>query len=213
MSDTKIKTQIRTRITIAVNTSVLEASRYDGIDCPTVNEAYHNASFIGHLVSTGGDRFTALIVFESDIPDIDMILENELNLAVAEFVELPGNETFAIMSESSTPSEGDKVRYCGAAPEFNFDQACYRPVKPINTPLPEAHSIITNEGIQPGAMFRHHSGRVYKVLFLANTRHLEPKHPVTVIYEGANGSKWSKSLGDFIVSMKLLKTDEELQQA
>lgn len=212
MSDTKIKTPVKTRITIAVNSSVLEASRYDGIECPRVNEAYHNASFIGHHVSSKG-VYTVLIMFESDVPDIDMLLKSELNLAVAEFVELPGNETFAIMSESPTSSGWNKIRHCGAAEEFNFDQACYRTVKPINTPLPENHSIITSEGIQPGAMFRHHSGRVYKVLFLANTRHLEPKHPITVIYEGANGSKWSKSLGDFIVSMKLLKMEQELQQA
>lgn len=212
MSDTKIKT----RITIAVNQSLLNFARDEEFDCPTVKEAYHIASFLGRLPNSN-DVDTVLIVFESNAPDIDIVLEEEFDLALdkvfAEYGFLSGKKTFAIMSEPSTPSGGGKVRYCGTAELFDFNSDCYKPLKLEKTFLSEAHSTLTREGIQPGVLFRHHSGQVYKALFLTNIRHLNPKYPVTVVYEGANGAKWSKSLENFLATMTLIETDEELLQA
>lgn len=147
MSDTKIKT----RITLAVNETLLNHARDEDFDCPTVKEAFHNASFLGHLFDSE-DVDTILIKFESDVPESDMMLEEELELAIDkvnfEFGSLPGTKTFAIMIESHTPSGWDKSRYCGAAEEFNFDQACYDPLNPKKIPLSERESFLVHSAIQ-----------------------------------------------------------------
>jgi len=48
----------------------------------------------------------------------------------------------------------------------------------------------------PGSLWLHHSGRIYKVLFLTNLRNNE-KYPRTVVYEGENGLRWSGPLSDW----------------
>jgi hypothetical protein len=50
----------------------------------------------------------------------------------------------------------------------------------------------------PGELWRHHSGRLYKVLMLTNTAHDNPRFPVTVVYENTtNGTQWSRPLAGF----------------
>jgi hypothetical protein len=51
---------------------------------------------------------------------------------------------------------------------------------------------------EPGSRWRHHSGRVYRVLFLAND-YGEPRegYPPTVVYEGENGHRWAGPLSDW----------------
>ncbi len=50
-----------------------------------------------------------------------------------------------------------------------------------------------------GSLWRHHSGRVYRVLFLTNdTDDQRSGYPATVVYEGvANGKLWSGPLDDW----------------
>jgi hypothetical protein len=54
-----------------------------------------------------------------------------------------------------------------------------------------------------GHKFKHTNGNIYTVLFLTNTQ-AEPErwkdHPIDVIYEGANGNKWSRPLSDWFRS-------------
>lgn len=51
--------------------------------------------------------------------------------------------------------------------------------------------------LRRGNVLRHHSGRVYSVLALANTAHPSEKFPVAVVYQGANGEVWSRPLSEF----------------
>ena len=49
-----------------------------------------------------------------------------------------------------------------------------------------------------GQVWHHHSGRNYRVLFLANTTHPSEKFPPTVVYENvANETIWSRPLFDW----------------
>ena len=48
-----------------------------------------------------------------------------------------------------------------------------------------------------GSVYRHHSGRVYTVLALANTTRISVSFPVTVFYMGANGATWTRPAADF----------------
>jgi len=49
----------------------------------------------------------------------------------------------------------------------------------------------------PGSIWRHHSGRLYRVLFLTN-KGGRPDYPRTVVYEGvSNHEKWSGPLSDW----------------
>lgn len=51
---------------------------------------------------------------------------------------------------------------------------------------------------QPNSLWRHHSGRVYKVLFLTNeSTGNQDKYPRTVVYSGENGKLWSGPLYDW----------------
>lgn len=49
-----------------------------------------------------------------------------------------------------------------------------------------------------GSVWRHHSGRIYTVLFLVNEpMGKEDKYPRTVVYIGANGKLWCGPLHDW----------------
>lgn len=52
---------------------------------------------------------------------------------------------------------------------------------------------------KPGEQWRHHSGRIYTVLFLTNNEGdgVKDKYPVTVVYQGDNGKRWSGPLSDW----------------
>ena len=58
-------------------------------------------------------------------------------------------------------------------------------------------SALPNSDLQDfalGRVLRHHSGRVYTVVGLANTGHLSEDYPVTCVYIGANGHLWARPL-------------------
>lgn len=57
----------------------------------------------------------------------------------------------------------------------------------------------------PGQVWRHHSGRLYTVLFLANNEGdgMREKYPVMVVYRGENGRTWAGRLDDWHRRMAL----------
>lgn len=59
---------------------------------------------------------------------------------------------------------------------------------------------------EPNSRWRHHSGRVYKVLFTTNLGGDGIRYPYTVVYEGeANGLRWSGPLDDWHRRMTLIE--------
>lgn len=51
---------------------------------------------------------------------------------------------------------------------------------------------------RPGQIWRHHSGRLYRVDSIRNTTHPSEKFPPTICYTNiANGSEWSRRLDDW----------------
>lgn len=57
----------------------------------------------------------------------------------------------------------------------------------------------------PQERYRHHTGREYTVIALANADTSDPeKYPVTVVYQGDNGKVWTKLLDDFAAKMVLV---------
>ena len=55
-------------------------------------------------------------------------------------------------------------------------------------------------------VWRHHSGRLYTVLFMTNTEGdgtQRGKYPPTVVYQGDNGRRWSGPLSDWHRRMTL----------
>lgn len=62
---------------------------------------------------------------------------------------------------------------------------------------------------QSGEQWRHHSGRVYTVLFLTNNEGdgVKDKYPVTVVYQGDNGKRWSGPLSDWHRRMTRIEGD------
>lgn len=62
---------------------------------------------------------------------------------------------------------------------------------------------------QKGSVWRHHSGRLYRVLMLTNVAgEGEEPYPVTVVYEGTNGNVWSGKASDWHRRMTPAKADE-----
>lgn len=51
--------------------------------------------------------------------------------------------------------------------------------------------------LKPGMVLRHHSGRVYTVVDIANEGSDKPEFPPMVYYIGANGQRWSRPLAEF----------------
>ncbi len=74
-------------------------------------------------------------------------------------------------------------------------------VKP--SPCPSAPTV---DKPKRGSIWRHHSGREYRVLFIANdVPDPKPEYPVTVVYEGcANGMLWAGRLDDWHRRMTLI---------
>jgi hypothetical protein len=59
------------------------------------------------------------------------------------------------------------------------------------------------------SIWMHHSGRLYRVLFIANdVEDSKPDYPITVIYEGQNGKKWAGRLDDWYRRMTLCEAAE-----
>lgn len=47
-------------------------------------------------------------------------------------------------------------------------------------------------------VWKHHSGRMYRVLMVTNTTHPSEKFPPTVVYTNViNGTMWSRPLSDW----------------
>lgn len=54
-----------------------------------------------------------------------------------------------------------------------------------------------------GSRWRHHSGRVYIILMITNRDSTNPeKFPVTAVYQGQNGARWSRPVSAFIMDDK-----------
>jgi len=52
--------------------------------------------------------------------------------------------------------------------------------------------------LKAGMVIRHHSGRVYSVLHVANVHGTDAaRFPVTIVYRGANGFVWSRPASEF----------------
>jgi hypothetical protein len=66
----------------------------------------------------------------------------------------------------------------------------YPPLVPTNEPAANSY-------------WRHHSGRIYKVLFLAN-KGGRASYPRSVVYQGANGEYWVGALSDWNRRMVLI---------
>lgn len=56
---------------------------------------------------------------------------------------------------------------------------------------------------QPGSIYQHHNGRVYRVMFITNLSSRSDAHPPDVVYAGRNGHLWSRPLSDWDRSMTL----------
>lgn len=57
---------------------------------------------------------------------------------------------------------------------------------------------------EENTFYKHHNGLVYEVLFITNEGSTNPDYPETVVYEGINGKKWSKTLDNFLQKMTRL---------
>lgn len=56
---------------------------------------------------------------------------------------------------------------------------------------------MTIHEFKKGMVCRHHSGKVYTIIELTNTKRLSDAFPVTVVYMGTNGNMWSRPLSEF----------------
>lgn len=61
-----------------------------------------------------------------------------------------------------------------------------------------------------GETWKHHNGAEYEVLLLTNQYSERPEYPVNVVYQGANGKTWSKTLANFLKKMTFVKGPEEV---
>lgn len=58
----------------------------------------------------------------------------------------------------------------------------------------------------PYSKWKHHSGRVYTVLFIANdVDDPKPEYPPTVVYQGENSKYWAGKLDDWHRRMTLIE--------
>lgn len=51
--------------------------------------------------------------------------------------------------------------------------------------------------VKPGQLWRHHTGRIYTVLFIANEVDGPSRYPRSVVYIGPNGKIWCGELVDW----------------
>ncbi len=61
-------------------------------------------------------------------------------------------------------------------------------------PAPTKEFHIDTDGLPIiGSRWRHHSGRTYVILMITNIGSKDPqKFPVTAVYQGENGMRWSR---------------------
>ena len=56
---------------------------------------------------------------------------------------------------------------------------------------------------KPRSIWRHHSGRCYTIIILANEHSTDlDKFPVYPVYQGSNGRVWTRPVKDFMEKMK-----------
>lgn len=55
-----------------------------------------------------------------------------------------------------------------------------------------------------GTKYKHRNGNIYEVLLIANENSDRAEYPITVVYVGANGNIWAKSLDNFLEKMTLV---------
>lgn len=60
------------------------------------------------------------------------------------------------------------------------------------------------DSVKKGMVCRHHSGRVYTVLDIANTTNPSERFPRTVVYMGANGNVWARREDRFLEKFTVL---------
>jgi hypothetical protein len=52
--------------------------------------------------------------------------------------------------------------------------------------------------MKSGGRWRHHTGRIYVFIFIANEESTKPEYPPTVVYKGiSNGKIWTRPLSDW----------------
>lgn len=57
----------------------------------------------------------------------------------------------------------------------------------------------------PGSKWRHYNGAEYTVLYIANGDD-NPRYPLSIVYQGANGRVWVRHADDWHRSMKEITT-------
>jgi len=55
--------------------------------------------------------------------------------------------------------------------------------------------------VTSGSRWKHHSGKLYTVIYLANIKSNKSIYPVSVVYIGKSGYIWVKSLENFLLTM------------
>lgn len=63
--------------------------------------------------------------------------------------------------------------------------------------------------VTPGSRWKHHGGKLYTVIYLANTKSNKPIYPVSVVYIGKSGHVWVKTLENFLLKMIPEEIDNE----
>ncbi|QYW02249.1 hypothetical protein PP740_gp093 [Stenotrophomonas phage Philippe] len=66
----------------------------------------------------------------------------------------------------------------------------------------------TTDGEHPvtvNSLWRHYSGRCYRVLLLTNEHSENPKYEIQVVHKGTNGRIWSRPLSDWHRSMTFIE--------
>ena len=86
-------------------------------------------------------------------------------------------------------------------PEIVMEAIFHYAEETIETLEPLPHR---DEWPMPRSIWKHHSGRRYKVVMLANMDTTQPdRYPVHVVYVGvANGKAWTKTLTNFYKTME-----------
>ena len=58
-----------------------------------------------------------------------------------------------------------------------------------------------NISLVKGSQWQHENGIKYTVVGIANTHHISPDYPITILYVGRNGHLWAKVLDNFLEKM------------
>lgn len=123
-------TQMKSTITLAVNANLLGLALDESYDCYWVKEAFHNAELISYQ-NDQHDVDAFLVVFQTEEINVDLMIQEELELAMMKSIYddggLVGLKTFAIKTEVVGPDGFNQVLFIGDSDSFAFEQSCYGP--------------------------------------------------------------------------------------